>query len=152
RSRGDKLAETSGSWRRELTRSEAGGGPVVDVQGEAGPLGVKRERTVDIGDRQRDDLQGEHHASRRVSPRRGALISTPRRKSRMAPAISSQCVSSAKCPASNNVTFGSLMARLKASGPAGRKNGSPLPQTASSGGWCRRKYSWNSGYISTLLA
>jgi hypothetical protein len=36
---------------------------VVDVQSEAGLLDVKGERTVDVGDRQRDDLQGEHHGS-----------------------------------------------------------------------------------------
>jgi hypothetical protein len=46
-------------------------------------------------------------------------------------AISSQCVSRAKCPVSKNVTFASLMSRSNASAPAGKKNGSPLPQTAS---------------------
>src|SRR5262245_8428732 len=148
----DQLYRTCRSRRRELNNSEVVGRPVVDVENEAGLLSVKRERTVDIGHGQRDDLQGEHHASRRVSLRRGALTSTPSRKSRMATAISSQCVSSAKCPVSKSVTVAFLMSRLKASAPAGTKNGSPLPHTASSGGWCRRKYSWNFGYISTLLA
>src|SRR5207247_2187542 len=59
----DQLYRTCRSRRGELNNSEVGGGPVVDVEGEAGLLSVKRERTVDIGDRQRDDLQGEHHAS-----------------------------------------------------------------------------------------
>jgi len=35
------------------------------------------------------------------------------------------------------------MPRLKAWAPAGRKNGSFLPHTASSGGLLVRKYSWN---------
>jgi hypothetical protein len=37
------------------------------------------------------------------------------------------------------------MSRLKASAPAGKKNGSFLPHTASSGGLLVRKYSWNAG-------
>jgi hypothetical protein len=37
------------------------------------------------------------------------------------------------------------MSRLKALAPPGRKNGSFLPQTASSGGLLVRKYSWNAG-------
>jgi len=36
---------------------------VVDVQDEAGLLDVKGERTVGVGDWQRDDLQGEYHGS-----------------------------------------------------------------------------------------
>jgi hypothetical protein len=35
---------------------------------------------------------------------------------------------------------------------AGRKNGPRLSQTAGSGGWRRRRYSWNRGYRSTLFA
>lgn len=42
--------------------------------------------------------------------------------------------------------------RCQASAPAGRKKGSFLPHTASSGGWCLRKYAWNSGYFWTLEA
>jgi hypothetical protein len=37
------------------------------------------------------------------------------------------------------------MSRLKASAPAGKKNGSFLPHTANSGGLLVRKYSWNAG-------
>src|SRR5262249_33051222 len=118
----------------------------------AGSLCVKGERTIDVGDRQRDHLQGEHHALRTVSLLRRLLVSIPARKSRMATAISSPCVSRAKGPVSKNVTVASVMSRLNASAPAGRKNGSPLPHTASNGGLCRRKYSWNFGYMSTLLA
>ena len=53
----EKLYRTCRSGRRELNDSEVGGGPVVHVEGEAGPLLVKRKRSVDIGDRQWDDLQ-----------------------------------------------------------------------------------------------
>src|SRR5262249_32308636 len=112
---------------------------------------VEGERTVDIHDGQRDDFQGEHHASLTVGTR-AALLSTSRKNSRIASAISSQCVSRAKCPVSKNATLPCLMSRLNASAPAATKNGSVLPHTASSGGWCWRKYTWNFGYMSTLLA
>src|SRR5262245_61847754 len=147
----DELYGARRSRRRELHNSEVDRGPVVDVKDEAGLPGVEGEGAIDIRDRQRDDLQSEHHASRRVAPR-GALTSTSARNSRMATAISSQCVSRAKCPVSKNATCASLMSRLNASAPAGRKNGSLLPQTASNGGWCRRKYCWKVGYMSTLFA
>src|SRR5262249_22821491 len=152
RVRDDQVYGTRRRGWCELDNPEVGSGPVVDVKYEAGLLNVEGKRTVDIGDGQRDDFQGEHHASRSVSSRRGGFISTPRRKSRMATAISSQCVSRAKCPVSKNATLAFLMSRLKASAPAGKKNGSLLPQTARRGGWCCRRYSWNFGYISTLLA
>jgi len=42
---------------------------VVDVEDEAGLRGVKGERTVDVGDRQPDDFQGEH-----VYSSRGGLL------------------------------------------------------------------------------
>ena len=56
------------------------------------------------------------------------------RKSRIAAAISAACVSSAKCPVSRNWMTAFEMSRLNASAPAGKKNGSFLPHTASSGG------------------
>src|SRR5262249_35101636 len=56
------------------------------------------------------------------------------RNSRIAAAISAACVSSAKCPVSRKRTTAAGMSRLKASAPAGRKNGSFLPHTAKSGG------------------
>ena len=43
------------------------------------------------------------------------------------------------------VYLGAGLSRLYASAPGGRKNGSFLPQTASSGGRFVRKYSWNFG-------
>src|SRR6516225_11318414 len=52
------------------------------------------------------------------------------RKLRIAAAISSQCVSRAKWPVSKKRTSASGMSRLNASAPAGRKNGSFLPQAA----------------------
>src|SRR5262249_50598167 len=67
------------------------------------------------------------------------------RKSRITSAISLAWVSSAKWPVSKNRTSALRLSRLNASAPDGRKNGSFLPHTASSGGWCVRKYSWNFG-------
>src|SRR6202142_4048642 len=61
------------------------------------------------------------------------------RKSRIDSAISSQCVSSAKWPVSKKRISAPGMSRLNASAPAGRKNGSFLPQTAKSGGLRSRK-------------
>src|SRR5262249_56357723 len=127
--------------RSKVQNPELGSGTVVDVQREAGLLGVKGECTVDVSDRQRDDLQGEH-----------AQASFLVRKFRIAAAISLAWVSSAKWPVSRNRTSAFRLSRLNASAPDGRKNGSCLPQTASSGGWCLRKYSWNFGYSATLLA
>jgi hypothetical protein len=49
--------------RSKLHNPELGGGMVVDVSGKAGLLDVKGECSVDVGDWQRDDLQGEHHRS-----------------------------------------------------------------------------------------
>src|SRR5215469_16131631 len=72
-------------------------------------------------------------------------------KSRMAAPISWACVSSAKWPVSKNRTSAFGLSRLNASAPGGRKKGSFLPQTASSGGRLLRKYSWNLGYKATLL-
>src|SRR5690242_10694283 len=74
------------------------------------------------------------------------------RKSRIDAAISRAWVSSAKWPVSSNRTSALRLSRLNASAPDGRKNGSFLPHTASSGGRCVRKYSWNFGYRATLLA
>lgn len=45
----------------QLHDSEAGVWAVIDVQRESHLLGVKRARTVDVGDGQRDYFQGEHH-------------------------------------------------------------------------------------------
>ena len=70
----------------------------------------------------------------------------------IASAISLTWVSSAKWPVGTKRMSASGISRLNASAPAGRKNGSLLPQTASSGGWLARKYSWNLGYSSMLLA
>src|SRR5262249_41828084 len=67
------------------------------------------------------------------------------RKSRIAAAISGACVSSAKWPVSKKRTTAPGMSRWNASAPAGRKNGSFLPQTARKGGPCVRKYSWKAG-------
>src|SRR5262249_16223962 len=61
------------------------------------------------------------------------------RKSRIALAISSQCVSRAKWPVSKKRTSAPGMSRLNASAPGGRKNGSFLPQVARNGGLCLRK-------------
>src|SRR5262249_30356283 len=66
--------------------------------------------------------------------------------------ISALCVSSAKCPVSKNTTCAPGLSRVKALAPAGRKNGSDLPHTASVGGRWVRKYFWNWGYSLTLLA
>src|SRR5262249_57087634 len=85
---GDEVHGRSRSGRSELHNPEFGSGAVVDVEREAGLLGVKGERTVDVSDRQRDDLQGQHH---------GRLLV---RKSRIAAAISLAWVSSAKWPVS----------------------------------------------------
>src|SRR5262249_49514848 len=85
------------------------------------------------------------------SRRRRWVYEIQARKSRIAAAISAACVSSAKCPVSRKRTTAAGMSRLKASAPAGRKNGSFLPHTAKSGGLCARKYSWNDGYSATLL-
>ena len=52
------------------------------------------------------------------------------RNSQIAAAISRACVSSAKCPVSKKRTTASGMSRLKAAAPAGKKNGSFLPQAA----------------------
>jgi hypothetical protein len=52
----------------------------------------------------------------------------------MIAAISGPWLSSAKWPASRRWTSVSGLSRLKASAPAGRKNGSFLPQTARSAG------------------
>jgi hypothetical protein len=49
----------------------------------------------------------------------------------MAAAISAACVSGAKWPVSKKRTTAPGMSRLNASAPAGRKNGSFLPHTAS---------------------
>src|SRR5262245_689837 len=49
----DQLYRTCRSGRRELNYSEVGGGPVVDVEREAGLLPVKGQRSVDIGNGQR---------------------------------------------------------------------------------------------------
>ena len=59
----------------------------------------------------------------------------------MADAISTMCVSVAKCPVSRNWTFASGKSFRNASAPAGMKKGSFLPQIASKGGFDRRKYS-----------
>jgi hypothetical protein len=59
----------------------------------------------------------------------------------MAAAISTTCVSVAKCPVSNSWTDAFGKSFRKASAPAGMKNGSFLPQIASRGGWAFRKYS-----------
>src|SRR5690242_18076708 len=61
------------------------------------------------------------------------------RNSLMAAAISTTCVSIAKCPVSRNSirAFGTSL--RNASAPAGTKNGSFLPQTASNGGLAFRK-------------
>src|SRR6201987_5349286 len=66
------------------------------------------------------------------------------RKSRMALAISSQWVSSAKWPVSKKRTSAPGMSRLNASAPGGRKDGSFLPQVARQAGLCLRKEAWNS--------
>ena len=63
----------------------------------------------------------------------------------MAAAISAAWVSSAKWPVSKKRTTASGMSRLNASAPAGRKNGSFLPHTASRGGLWVRKYVWKVG-------
>src|SRR5262249_5118348 len=78
-----------------------------------------------VGSDQRDDLQGEH-----------AQASFLVRKFLIAGAISLAWVSSAKWPVSRNRTSALRLSRLNASAPDGRKNGSFLPHTASSGGWC----------------
>src|ERR1700733_2725638 len=74
----------------------------------------------------------------RVGSRTGCLPQGAR-KSRIDSAISSQCVSSAKWPVSKKRISAPGMSRLNASAPAGRKNGSFLPQTAKSGGLRSRK-------------
>src|SRR5439155_12991294 len=61
------------------------------------------------------------------------------RKSRIAAAISSACVSSAKWPVSKKRMTAPGTSRLNASAPAGRKKGSFLPHTARNGGLCVRK-------------
>ena len=63
----------------------------------------------------------------------------------MAAAISAAWVSNAKCPVSKKRTVAFGMSRLNASAPGGKKNGSLLPQAASSGGLWVRKYCWNVG-------
>jgi GAF domain len=67
------------------------------------------------------------------------------RKSMMVAPISRAWVSSAKWPVSNKWTSACGVSRRNASAPAGRKNGSCRPQTASTGGQCARKYAWNCG-------
>jgi hypothetical protein len=61
------------------------------------------------------------------------------RNSRIAVAMSPAWVSRAKWPVSKKRTTACGMSRLKASAPAGRKNGSFFPHTASNGGrWVRK--------------
>src|SRR5580700_543336 len=62
-----------------------------------------------------------------------------RRNSFIAAAISSTCVSTAKCPVSRNSTRAFGMSFRNASAPAGMKKGSFLPQIASNGGLAFRK-------------
>ena len=57
------------------------------------------------------------------------------RNSSIASPISRPCVSMAKWPESTKRTSALPLSRLKASAPAGRKNGSLLPHIASVGGW-----------------
>src|SRR5262249_46115742 len=135
RVRGDQLYRTRRPGRSELHNPEFGGGMVVDVEDEAGPLRVEGECPVDVRDRQGDDLQREHHRSRGASDPRGR-----RRKSRIAAAISPAWVSSAKWPVSRKRTTAPGMSCSHASPPAGRKNGSFLPHTARKGGLWVRKY------------
>ena len=59
----------------------------------------------------------------------------------MAAAISTTCVSVAKCPVSRSWTFAFGRSFRYASAPAGMKKGSFLPQIASKGGFDLRKYS-----------
>ena len=61
------------------------------------------------------------------------------RNSRIAAAIGSACVSSAKWPVSKKRTSASGISRWNASAPAGRKKGSFRPQTARNRGRCLRK-------------
>src|SRR5262244_2379743 len=63
------------------------------------------------------------------------------RKSFMAEAISTTCVSSAKCPVLRNWILAPGISFRNASAPAGMKKGSFLPQIASNGGFDLRKYS-----------
>src|SRR5262245_54862727 len=70
----------------------------------------------------------------RVRTRRSPIHFERDRKSRIAAAISPQCVSSAKWPVSKKRTSAFGMSRLNASAPDGRKNGSFLPHTARNGG------------------
>ena len=67
------------------------------------------------------------------------------RNSFMARAISSTCVSVAKCPVSRNWMVALGLSRRYASAPAGMKKGSCLPQIASKSGFSFRKYSWKDG-------
>src|SRR6516225_5877606 len=88
--------------------------------------------------------------ARRISPVRSARIGVLQlcqeaRRSRIAAAISAACVSKAKCPVSKKRTTALGISRLNASAPAGRKNGSFLPQAARKRGLEARKYSWKAG-------
>ena len=58
-----------------------------------------------------------------------------------ATAMSTTCVSVAKCPVSRNSTCAFGRSFRKATAPAGTKKGSFLPQIASKGGFRLRKYS-----------
>src|SRR5262249_17546305 len=76
------------------------------------------------------------HAQRSSS---GLVLIHGGRKSRIVAAISAAWVSNAKCPVSKKRTTAPGISRLNASAPAGRKNGSFLPHTASNGGrWVRK--------------
>src|SRR5262249_58422881 len=81
------------------------------------------------------------HALRRAAAKRCPWSPERNRRSRIAAAISSQWVSSAKWPVSKKRTSAFGMSRLNASAPGGRKKGSFLPHTARKGGLCLRKYS-----------
>src|ERR1700677_3560431 len=74
------------------------------------------------------------------------------RNSLIAAAISTTCVSVAKCPVSRNWTCAWGRSLRKASAPAGIKNESFRPQIASKGGFELGKYSWTWGESIALHA
>src|SRR5262249_18031467 len=85
--------------------------------------------------------KGVTYRTHRATPPEGFTVSRRcrDRKLRIAAAIWSQCVSSAKWPVSKKRTSAFGMSRLNASAPAGKKNGSFLPHTARNGGLYLRK-------------
>jgi hypothetical protein len=82
----DELHRARRAGRSELHHPEFGRRTVVDVEVEAGLLGIEGERTVDVGDWERDNLELEHQVPtgrgriaipRPRSNRRRRVVPTP---------------------------------------------------------------------------